>query len=92
MDRLLKPEKLTADPTASDSRQVNKHWLRTFERFITAVEAACNEDDPEMDKYGLLVNYISSDVYAYVEETIDYEEALTLLERVYVKPRNTVMP
>jgi len=69
LDRLLKPEERTTDHSASDLRQVYKHWLHTFERFITAFEAALNADEFETDKYDLLVISISSDVYAYVEGT-----------------------
>ena len=73
MDKLLRPAKLDVDPNAPESHQVYKHWLCTFERFLQAVETARAEGAPETDKYGLLVNYVSSEIYAYIEETTDYE-------------------
>lgn len=91
MDRLLKPEKLNANPNDSSSRLVFKHWLRTFERFITTVEERQGEDDPAVDRYGLLVNYVSPTVYQYIEDTTEYEQALNLLKRAYIKPQNKIM-
>ena len=91
MDRLLKPEKLDANPNDLDAKLTFKHWLRTFERFITAVDERRAENDPNTDKYGILVNYVSPKVYEYIEETTEYEQALTLLKRAYIKPRNKIM-
>ena len=91
MDRLLRPAKLEADPNAPDSKQVFKHWRKTFERFVAALENGRDVNDPEIDKYGLLINYISSSVYNYIEETNNYGQAITLLERAYIKPRNKIM-
>ena len=91
MDRLLRPAKLEADPNAPDSKQVFKHWRKTFERFVAATENGRDVNDPEIDKYGLLINYVSSSVYNYIEETNDKRQAITLLERAYIKPRNKIM-
>ena len=92
MERLLRPAKLDVDPNAANSSQVYRHWLKTFQRFILAVEATRNVEDPATDKYGLLVNFLSPEVYAYVEETTNYDSsALGLLERAYIKPKNIVM-
>ena len=77
----MRPAKLEADPNASDSKQVFKHWRKTFERFVAAVENGRDVNDPEIDKYGLLINYVSPSVYNYSEETNDYGQAITLLER-----------
>ena len=71
--------------------QVYKHWLCTFERFLQVVEAARAEGAPETDKYELLVNCISSKVYAYIEKTTNYQ-AITILRRAYVKSKNKIKP
>ena len=91
MDKLLRPAKLDVGPNAPESHQVYKHWLCTFERFLQAVEAARAEGVPETDKYGLLVNYVSSEVYTNIEEAADYQQAITILRRAYVKPKNKIM-
>ena len=49
------------------------------------------EGAPETDNYRLLVNYVRSEVYAYIEETTDYQQAITILRRAYVKPKNKIM-
>ena len=87
MDRLLRPAKLEADPNAPDSKQVFKHWRKTFARF----ENGRDKNDPEIDKYGLLINHVSSSVYNNIDETNNYGQAITLLERTYIKPRNKIM-
>ena len=79
------------DPNVPDSKQVFKYWRKTFERFVAAVENGRDVNDPEIDKYGLLINYVSSSVYNYIEETNNYGLAITLLERAYIKPRNKIM-
>ena len=66
MDRLLRPAKLEANLNSPDSKQVFKHWRKTFERFVAAVENGPDVNDPEIDKYGLLINYVSSSIYNYV--------------------------
>ena len=72
MDRLLKPTKLEADPSALDFKKVFKHWQKTFQRFVAAVENGRDINDPEIDKYGQLINYVSSSVYKYIEKTNNY--------------------
>ena len=91
MNKLLQSAKLDVDPNEPESHEVYKHWLCTFERFLRAVEAARAEGAPETDKYGLLVNYVSSKVHAYIEETTDYQQAITILRRAYVKPKNKIV-
>ena len=66
-------------------------WLRSSQKFAANLEATRNLKDPATDKYGLLVNSLSPEVYAYVEETTNYDRALVLLERAYIKPKNIVM-
>ena len=82
----MRPAKLEADPNAPDSKQIFKHWQKTFERFVAAVENSHNKNDPDIDKYRLLINYVSSSIYNYIEETNNYGQAITLLERAYIKP------
>jgi len=33
-----------------------KHWLRILEHFSNAAEAARREEEPPIDKHGLLIN------------------------------------
>ena len=87
----MRPAKLEADPNAPDSKQVFKHWRKTFERFVAVVENGREVNDPEIDKYGLLINYVSSSVYNYIQQITNYGQAITLLERTYIKPRNKIM-
>jgi len=89
MERLLRPTKHDVDPNAPDARQ-SLHWLRTLEHFAIAAEAARSEEEPPLDKYGLLINYLAPIVYAYVEDVSSYEEGISILKRVYLRQTNVV--
>jgi len=54
--------------------------------FVVAAEAARSEEEPPLDKYGLLINYLAPSVYAYVEDVSSYEEGIGILKRAYVRP------
>ena len=66
-------------------------WLRSSQKFAANLEVTRNLEDPATDKYGLLVNFLSPEVHAYVERTTNYDSALVLLERAYTKSKNIVM-
>ena len=88
-----RPAILEADPSEERSAKIYKHWVRTFELFLSAAQSALLQsvhedddgDDPTLDKLGLLFNHISPDVYSYVEDCNSYDAAKKELERVYLK-------
>ena len=83
MDRLLKPAVFDTDHNSPEAAKQWKHFFRTFQNFSNAVQ-----DDN--NRLQLLINHISADVYQLVEECQTYEQAITTLKRVYVKPPNTI--
>ena len=92
MDRLLKPKSLDILPTDSEAPAVFKYWLATFETFVsTAVE--CQERlDPavQVNKRGLLVNFLSPTVYPYIGDCETYDLAITALKAAYHQKKNDV--
>ena len=84
MDTLLKPTRLDLDPNSATAAKEWKHWHRTFTNFIDE----CGEKAP--DKYRTLVNYVSHNVYEYIEDCTDYNSALKVLEQLFIKMPNEI--
>ena len=88
MNRLLKPEKLSADPNSPLADKQYKHWLKTFQNFVESVRNA--NRDREVDKLALLMNYVSPTMYCSIESATTYDDALIILKSIYTKPKNEV--
>lgn len=84
METLLKPSRLDIDPNSPSATKEWKHWRRTFTNFIKE----CGEKAP--DKHRTLVNYVSHNIYEYIEDCPDYEASIEALERLFIKPPNEI--
>ena len=84
MDRFLRPERFDTSPDSPDAAKSWKHWLRTFNSFLTSVA------DRDPNKLDLLINYLSPTVYDYVADCATYDSAIETLKNLYVKPANEV--
>jgi len=84
MDHFLKPKDLETSPEDPEAATAFKHWLATFETFLQTAEAlqAAIKPDVEVNRKGLLVNFLSPVVYSYVEDCETYDEALVILKPV----------
>ena len=80
----MKPEKLDLDPTSPTAAKEWKHWKRTFDNII----AVCGEQ--ASDKFRSIVNFISHNVFDYIEECTTYETAIETLKYLYVKALNEI--
>ena len=81
---ILKPCRLDVDPTSPKAAKEWKHWKRTFDNFIT------EHGEGAPDKFRSIVNFVSSDVFEYVEECTTYDEDVETLTKLYVKTPDTV--
>ncbi|XP_042221312.1 uncharacterized protein LOC121865821 [Homarus americanus] len=61
-----------------------KHWLKTFENFIDE----CGDRAP--DKLRCLTKYVSATVYEFFADATEFETAIQVLEKVYVKKKNEI--
>ena len=84
MDALLKPSCLDFDPNSPTAAKQWKHWHRTFTNFIEE----CGERTP--NKFRTLINYVSHNIFEYVEDCPDYDVAIETLTRLYVKTPNVI--
>ena len=98
MDRLLKPEKLTADPSRENSMDIYIHWKGTLENYLEiALPTSVEKDgtiivDPlhEKKKRMALMNCVSSDIFKFFSNTSSYNEGMDKLNSMYLRPENTI--
>ena len=88
MDELLKPRILKTEP----NKQIYKHWLKTFQCFLTSAEATRRnaDNEPQLNKLSLLFKYVSHRIYLYIEDSTTYEDAKQMLDRIYLKQKNEI--
>ncbi|XP_048589516.1 uncharacterized protein LOC125573188 [Nematostella vectensis] len=84
MDAVLKPHRLDLDPNSPTAAKEWKHWLKTFENFI----AECGSRAP--DRYRTLINYVSHNVYEYIEDCSTYDSAIQVLKQLFIKTPNEI--
>ncbi|VDP81363.1 unnamed protein product [Echinostoma caproni] len=84
MDRPYRPERFDADPSCPSAAKVWNHGLRIFTLFIAR---AAKSDDEKLEH---LIGCVSPTVYEYITESETFQCAMTILEKLYMKPRNEV--
>ena len=58
---------------------------KTFESYL----ASFSQDERDaMDMLQVLVNSLTFEVYVYIEECVDYDEAMATLQTIFVKTSN----
>ena len=84
MEKFLRPERFDATPNGSDKVWV--HWKRTFTSFLTSVSAS--HDD--IDKFEVLINFVSPAVFEYISDCNNYDNAMQTLDALFVSPKNEI--
>ncbi|XP_068234199.1 uncharacterized protein [Palaemon carinicauda] len=84
MEKLWKPARLDLDPSLPSAAKEWRHWRKMFSNFIQE----CGERAP--NKLRRLVNYVSHNVYEYIEECVDYDTAISTLGKLYVMAPNEI--
>ena len=84
MERALRPDRFDSAPNTSSSAKEFSHWLRTFENFLAVLP------QEGLDKLVVLTNFLSPDIFEFVSESSTYDEAVTVLRNIYVKPPSVV--
>lgn len=83
MEKLLRPDRLEAHPDSCPLQW--KHWFSTFTNFLQTIE-----QPTDSTKLRHLINYVSPSVYSYIADCTTYDEALKILQAVFVKPISEV--
>ena len=79
MERLLKPKVFDTDHTDPNAAKNWKYFYKTFQNFVTAVEA---EEGAADNKLQLLINHVSPDVFTYIEDCNTYDTAIDILKNL----------
>ena len=92
MDKVLRPCRLEVLPNAPEAESVFEHWWATFNTFLAAVERSIPEErrSTEFDRRGILVNYLSHEVYAPLKNEDTYDKLTTALKASFEKKSRVV--
>ena len=96
MERFLKPSLLDTDPSSPTAAKEWLHWKRTFQNFLTiampstGTSASSESDTQTVSKLHMLTNFVSHTVFDYISECEDYDTAMGILEKLFIKPKNEV--
>ena len=88
MEKLLKPDKLDAEPGVADADKTWTHWKTTFDNFINSYSDRNTLTDAQ--KLATLTNCVSANVYSYISSATTFDDALGILKDIYIKPKNEV--
>ena len=84
MDKFLRPARLDSDPSSSTAEKDWLHWIRTFDNFVSVLPAE------GLNKLQVLTNYVSPQIFEYIEHCEGYYDAVAALKALYIKPTNEV--
>ena len=84
MDKILRPTRFDEDPSSPQASAAWQYWLRTFKNFIATAQV---EDG---QKLNVLINFVGLRVYEIISEADSYDTAITLLDKTFNKPKNTI--
>ena len=90
MDKYLKPDRLDLDPTRPDNSDAWKHWKRSLDIFIEAINSTRNTVLTGQDKLNLLTSLVAPAVFKHFSDARTYDSAIEVLDGVFLPPRNTV--
>eukprot|EP00106_Octopus_bimaculoides_P007654 XP_014775096.1 PREDICTED: uncharacterized protein LOC106872576 [Octopus bimaculoides] len=88
MEKYLKPNRLNANPNSTNIDKTFNYWFRTFTNFIDSLPG---QEGRIIDKLNLLTKYVEPNVYEYISEVKNYEQAVNTLKSVYIKLKNIIM-
>ena len=85
MDRLLRPDRFDVEPSDPGATKKWLHWLRTFQNFLSSLTEA-----QQNNGLNLLINYVSPNVFEFISDCNDFEDAIQTLTGLYDKPKNEI--
>ena len=84
--KCLQPEKLSINPNAGTAEDEWKFWHKTFTNYIQAMPRGENA----LNKLNLFKAYLTAPVYKIICGETTYDDAITALENLFVKPKNEI--
>ena len=71
----------TKNLEAQDVPRIWRHWLKTFENFLTNLEGR------EPNQPSTLINFVAPSVYEIMADCETYDDAITTLAATFKKPK-----
>ena len=90
MEKLMQPCRLDLDPGSTSAAREWRHWLKTFENYLEIITTALLEEQRNIDKLKVLINFVAPQVYDYIKESETYNKAIQVLKALYVKTPNQI--
>ena len=86
MEKVLRPERVDIDPGSLTATDEFNHWLASFGYYLAALTVL----ELQFDRLQVLTNLVSPKVYKHFSNVETYEQALTVLKNVCIKPHNII--
>lgn len=106
MDRLLRPERLSIEPTEPNAEKQYRHWKMTFRNYLTItlpevrdapagdVAAIANVESTrqanELKKLYALQVSISHSIFELISDKTTYDSAFEALDNAFIKPTSRI--
>ena len=101
MDKAFKPSRLDLSPDSSSATRQYRHWLRTFENFLSTlklpesyssrvggdVTVEMVKDQMQLDA---LTNFVSAEIWADIKDCTTYVNAIMTLNELFIKQPSEV--
>ena len=84
MDKIIRPDKFDVSPSDPDGTKQWKLWYRNFQYFLSTISSH------SPDKLEVLYMHIGTKTADAIEGCTSYEDAIKLLESVYIKPPSEI--
>lgn len=84
MEKYLRPERLNIDPKSTSATKEYNHWKLTFLNFLSSLNGE------NINKFHALMNFISPDVYEYLDGIDNYDLAIAKLDDIFIKTKNDI--
>ncbi|CAK8690382.1 unnamed protein product [Clavelina lepadiformis] len=86
----LKPAKLEVDINCETACKLWKHWKRTFDNFLAELAQEQISTAPPINKLQLLTNFVSAEIFEFIEDCNTYDSAVEILQELLVKKPNEI--
>ena len=88
--KLFKPIRFATEPDGSKTAHTAwLHWRHSFGSYYNSLTVE-QRNKPEPFKYDLLVNHIAPNVYEYISDKDNFNDAVEVLQALYVQPTNEI--
>ena len=87
---VLKPDRLDIDINSNSAAKLWKHWKRTFDNFVNKIDLERNEGEAATDRLELLTNFLTADIFQFIENCSNYDDAEKVLQNLFIRKPNEI--